>query len=67
MKRDPVQSSNIKSIGHESETLEIEFNDGAVYQYFGVPAHVHKELMGADSQGKYFAANIKGVYRYSRV
>jgi KTSC domain-containing protein len=69
MNRDPVQSSNIASIGYDldSETLEIEFLNGGVYQYFDVQQRVHEELMNAGSHGKYLAANIKGVYRYSKV
>ena len=69
MNRDHVESSNIKSIGYDSksQTLEIEFLNGSVYQYFDVPEHIFEELMGADSQGKYLASNIKGYYRYSKV
>ena len=39
MNRKPVRSSNISSIGYDSEskTLEIEFHSGGVYQYFNVP------------------------------
>ena len=69
MDRKHVQSSNINSIGydHNSSTLEIQFNDGAIYQYFDVPETVYQALMSASSHGKYFAANIKGVYRYTRI
>ncbi len=69
MDRQTVSSSNIASIGYEenSETLEIEFLNGLVYQYFDVPKHVYDSLMSADSHGKYLAAEIKGIYRYSRV
>ncbi len=69
MQREPVSSSNIDSIGYDenSQTLEISFLSGGIYQYFDVPASVHEELMSADSKGKYFAANIKGPYRFSKV
>lgn len=69
MNRQPVTSSNIASIGYDadSQTLEIEFLNGGVYQYFDVPQHVHEELMNADSHGQYLAQNIKGVYRYSKI
>jgi len=69
MNRDHVESSNIESIGYDSnsETLEIEFLNGSIYQYFDVPEHVYEELMSADSQGKYLAYQIKGKYRYSKV
>jgi hypothetical protein len=69
MKRTHVESSNIESIGYDSksQTLEIEFLNGTIYQYFDVPERVFEELMGADSQGRYLNANIKGTYRYSKV
>jgi len=69
MNRDHVKSSNIESIGYDSksQSLEIEFLNGSIYQYFDVPQHVFEGLMGADSQGKYLASNIKGYYRYSKV
>jgi uncharacterized protein len=69
MKRTHVESSNIESIGYDSksQTLEIEFLNGTIYQYFDVPEKVFEELMGADSQGRYLNANIKGIYRYSKV
>ena len=62
MERTPVKSSSIKSVGHEGETLEVEFKSGAVYTYHGVPASEHQALMGAGSIGKHFAANIKAIY-----
>jgi hypothetical protein len=69
MNRQPVSSSNIASIGYDadSQTLEIEFLNGGVYQYFDVPTYVHEELMNASSHGQYLAQNIKGIYRFSKV
>ena len=61
MERQPVISSNIKSVGYDedTETLEVEFKKGALYQYDSVPAEVHQSLMSAPSVGKYFSANVK--------
>jgi hypothetical protein len=69
MERQSVQSSMIVSIGYESTTsiLEIEFNDGPVWQYFDVPESVYYELIGASSIGKYFHRNVKGQYSETRV
>ena len=69
MQRTPVSSSNIESIGYDESscTLEIEFNNGSVYQYFDVPTVVYEEFIASDSKGGYLAKNIKGRYRYSRV
>lgn len=40
-------SSNIGSIGYELETmtLEVEFSNGSVYQYYDVPEAVFQELL----------------------
>lgn len=69
MKRQSVQSSNISSIGYDaaSQTLEVEFLNGGVYQYFGVPQNVYQGIMAASSHGEYLAQHIKGHYRYSKV
>ncbi|QNS41792.1 KTSC domain-containing protein [Chryseobacterium manosquense] len=69
MNRQAVTSSNIASIGYDadSQTLEIEFLNGGVYQYFDVPQHIYDGIMSADSHGQYLAQNIKGAYRYSKV
>jgi len=67
--RQPVSSSDLRSVGYDSSTntLEIEFNSGGVYQYYGVSLAVYQGLMNAPSHGKYFHAHIKGVYRYTRI
>lgn len=70
MNRTPVSSSNIASIGYDSrtQTLEVEFHNGSVYQYHGVPSSIYQGLMGAPSHGSYLDAYIKkGGYAYTRV
>jgi KTSC domain-containing protein len=69
MEREPVSSSNLVSVGYEpeSETLEVEFKNTGVYQYFNVPTFMHERLMSADSVGKFFNSDIKYAYAYSKV
>jgi len=69
MKRVPVSSSNLVSVGYDesNQVLEIEFNGGRVYRYFDVPNQIHQELMDASSHGKYFHRNIEGNYRYNQI
>ncbi len=69
MIRDPVSSSNIASIGYdpENETLEIEFTNGSIYQYFNVSAGLREQLMAAPSKGQFLNTYIKNAYPYSRV
>ena len=69
MNRQVDSSSNIASIGYDANslTLEVEFLNGGIYQYFDVPQHIYSEIMSAGSHGQYLAQNIKGVYRYSKI
>jgi hypothetical protein len=66
--REPVNSTSIAAIGYDeqSQTLEVEFRHGGIYQYFDVPARVYQELLAASSIGRYVAEQIKGVYRFAR-
>jgi hypothetical protein len=69
MERVNVVSSNINSVGYEesSNTLEIEFKSGSVYQYFNVPQEVYNELLQDSSIGRYFIRNIRDTYRSYRI
>lgn len=69
MTRIPVSSSNLASVGYDlsSKILEIEFLSGGIYQYFGIPQYVYDNLMSANSHGKYFAQNIKDVFKYRKI
>ena len=68
MDRTPVESSNIASIGYDAGTgtLEMEFHNGKIYQYFDVPEHVYQDIMSASTHGQFFHQNIRGIYRYAR-
>lgn len=69
MHRQPVRSSNLAMVGYdaESNTLEIEFLNGGIYQYFDVLPSIHEGLMNAPSHGKFFHAHIRNKYRYSKI
>lgn len=69
MKRTAVDSSMLASAGYDptSQTLEVEFNTGRVYQYFDLPQSEYDGLMAADSLGSYFYHNIRDSYRYQKV
>jgi hypothetical protein len=68
MERVQVGSSNLASIGYDpsTETLEIEFLNGRIYEYYGVPESIHADLMGASSHGIYFRAHIMNSFNCQR-
>jgi hypothetical protein len=47
--------------------LEVEFETGGVYQYFEVPPDVHRNLLAAESLGRYFVEQVRDSYRYARM
>jgi hypothetical protein len=69
MQRQGVQSSNIKEIGHDQATLtlEIEFLNGSIYQFFDVPRPVYEQFMQAPSHGQFFSQQIKGKFRHAKL
>jgi hypothetical protein len=69
MERQPVSSSNLESVGYrpESETLEVEFKNGSIYEYYNVPEFMHERLMQAGSIGTFFNTEIKNNYACSKV
>ncbi len=66
MKLTSVESSMIHAIGYDSKTrvLEVVFNSGQTYCYEGVPPKIYKELLAAESKGRYMRAEIIDVYPY---
>jgi len=69
MERIPVSSSNISAIGYDADNqiLEVEFTNGAVYSYSGVSSDEYEGFMSSDSKGKYFHANIKNRYSFTKL
>ena len=69
MLKHSVGSTNLMSIGYdrETETLEVEFLNGRIYQYYGVPNNLHNQLMQAPSKGQFFNSYVRNSYPFSRV
>ena len=69
MLKQNVVSTNLQSVGYDrgSQTLEVQFLSGRVYQYYGVPENMHTQLMQAASKGVFLNIYIKNRYPFSRV
>jgi hypothetical protein len=66
----PVQSSQIKAVGYDAgrSKLRVQFHgSGATYDYDKVPAETAAAFQKAESIGKYFGANVKGKFDYTRL
>lgn len=64
MEFESVKSSYIKRVGYDPERqkMAVEFKNGAIWVYEGVPQSAHVSLMLAESIGSFFAHEIKGVF-----
>ena len=65
-----VESTLIAQVGYDAETqtLFIKFvTTGDTYRYAGVPQAIYDALLAAPSKGKYFAANIKGAFPFTKL
>lgn len=70
MQRQFVESSMMRSVGYDAKEriLEIEFKkSGGIYHYYKVEEVVFKELLEAESLGRYFLDNVQDLYAYGRV
>ncbi|MCI7498168.1 MAG: KTSC domain-containing protein [Oscillospiraceae bacterium] len=66
MRRYSVDSTRIVSVGWENNVLEVEFNNGAVYQYYDVSETEYRNFMASSSLGHQISV-IDKTHRYSRV
>ncbi|MPZ59931.1 MAG: KTSC domain-containing protein [Propionibacteriales bacterium] len=66
MKREPVTSAALRSVGYDPETwtLEVEFVSGDVYQYLEVEPEDVEALIRSGSMGRFLNQHIKPRYQY---
>jgi hypothetical protein len=62
-----LESSALAKVAYDNQraTLHVEFRDGAVYQYFGVPRDTYQDLLRADSKGVYFNQYIRNAFHHA--
>ena len=65
----PVCSSMAASVGYDfdREVLQIEFNNGTVYQYSDIEPETWIELQSTDSIGEFYNHEIKGNYPSEKI
>lgn len=66
MLRKPVSSSRISSVGWDNNTLEIEFHNGAIYQYYNVTLAEFNSFMNSPSLGSALS-RLDKVHPYRRI
>jgi len=69
MERKKVNSTLIRSAGYDpaGQVLEVELNDGSVWQYSKVPSEVHRRFMAAPSMVSFYRDSIEDEYSRRRL
>jgi len=62
-----INAASIVDINFKSQTLQISFDDGNSYEYFGVPKSIYIKLVNADSQGRFARRHICTSYTYRNI
>jgi len=69
MERKVVDSTSMLSWGYDPITkrMEVEYHNGKLYSFFGIPEELSRELDASPSKGGYMERNVKGVYSYEKL
>lgn len=61
-----LESSSLSTVAYypQRAILEVEFRDGTIYHYLGVPVHTYRDLLQADSKGAYFNLRIRSLFAH---
>lgn len=67
--RQPVQSTSVKSAGHDPATneLHVEFHSGRIYRFKDVSAEQCAALFGAESFGRHFNKHVRGQHAFEAI
>ena len=66
MVRHPVSSSRISSVGWDDNIMEVQFHNGAIYQYYGVSQSEYQDFLNSPSLGSALSRLDKS-HTYRRV
>jgi KTSC domain len=69
VKRTAVLANVLAGVGYDekTQTLEVEFRNGGVYQYNRIPAEEYAHLREAESIGRYLNTRIRPFYSCRKV
>ena len=64
-----LNSTTLKTAAYHNqpEVLELEFCSGAVYHYLGVCESIFKQLLEAESKGRYFNQYIRNRFAFRKI
>jgi len=69
MDRKIINSSIIGAVGYDpsSLTLEVEQNDGTIYQFYKVGPETYRQLMASESKEMFYDEEVKTAFQFAVV
>ncbi len=61
-----INDSGIADFQHKGLLLEVTFNDGSTYEYFGVNRGLFQKLINSDKQVRFAKRNIFNSFLYRK-
>ena len=62
-----VNSTKISDFQYKSQTLRVNFADGSVYEYFGLPKNIYIKLTNSDAPDRFARRHIYHSFLYRKV
>ncbi|HTF19624.1 MAG TPA: KTSC domain-containing protein [Chryseolinea sp.] len=62
-----INSSRITDFQYKGQTLSVNFADGSVYEYFGLPKSIYIKLTNSDAADRFARRHIYHSYLYRKV
>jgi curved DNA-binding protein CbpA len=62
-----ITNSPIDDFQYKGQNLKITFQDGSVYEYFGVPKGVYIKMVNSPTLSRFVRRHILGFYTYRQV
>jgi len=60
-------NSGIEDYSYKGQTLLVTFQDGSVYEYFGIPKNIYNKFIGSSTQIRFARRHIFYSYTYRNV
>lgn len=61
-----ISTSGIDDFIYKGQTLKVTFQNGSVYEYFGVPKNVYNKLINSSTQARFARRHIFESYTYRK-
>jgi len=62
-----ITSSRIRDFQYKGQTLLINFLDGSVYEYFGIPKNTYNKFLNSDTPDRFARRHIYHEFIYRKV